>query len=44
MNMMNIGDAARAAGVTPKMIRHYESLGLIPAADRTDAGYRRVSG
>jgi Cu(I)-responsive transcriptional regulator len=40
MAMMNIGDAARAAGITPKMIRHYESLGLIPAADRTDAGYR----
>lgn len=40
MQMMNIGDAAAAAGVTPKMIRHYESLGLIPAAERTEAGYR----
>ncbi len=40
MNRMNIGQAAAAAGVTPKMIRHYESLGLIPAADRTQAGYR----
>ncbi|WP_354004927.1 Cu(I)-responsive transcriptional regulator [Ramlibacter albus] len=40
MNPMNIGQAAAAAGVTPKMVRHYESLGLIPAADRTDAGYR----
>jgi Cu(I)-responsive transcriptional regulator len=38
--MMNIGDAAKAAGVTPKMVRHYESLGLIPEADRTEAGYR----
>lgn len=37
---MNIGQAAAAAGVTPKMVRHYESLGLMPAADRTDAGYR----
>jgi Cu(I)-responsive transcriptional regulator len=37
---MNIGQAASAAGVTPKMIRHYESLGLIPEAERTDAGYR----
>ena len=37
---MNIGQAARATGVTPKMIRHYESLGLLPAVDRTDAGYR----
>lgn len=40
MPPMNIGDAAAAAGVTPKMIRHYESLGLIPEADRTEAGYR----
>jgi Cu(I)-responsive transcriptional regulator len=38
--MMNIGDAAQAAGVTPKMVRHYESLGLIPEAERTEAGYR----
>ena len=40
MPSMNIGDAAAAAGVTPKMIRHYETLGLIPEADRTEAGYR----
>jgi Cu(I)-responsive transcriptional regulator len=40
MHPMNIGDAASAAGVTPKMIRHYESLGLIPAVARTEAGYR----
>lgn len=40
MQHMNIGQAAAAAGVTPKMIRHYESLGLIPEAERTDAGYR----
>jgi MerR family copper efflux transcriptional regulator len=44
MTPMNIGDAAAAAGVTPKMIRHYESLGLIPAAERTDAGYRLYTG
>lgn len=37
---MNIGEAATAAGVTPKMVRHYESLGLIPEPPRTDAGYR----
>ncbi len=40
MPSLNIGDAAAAAGVTPKMIRHYEALGLIPEAQRTDAGYR----
>ncbi len=43
MGHMNIGDAAAAAGVTPKMIRHYESLGMIPDVQRTDAGYRLYS-
>ena len=38
---MNIGQTARAAGVSTKMIRHYEQIGLIPAASRTDAGYRQ---
>jgi Cu(I)-responsive transcriptional regulator len=40
---MNIGEAAQAAGVTTKMIRHYEGLGLIQQASRTDAGYRQYT-
>lgn len=37
---MNIGEAAARAGVTPKMVRHYESLGLLPRVHRTESGYR----
>jgi Cu(I)-responsive transcriptional regulator len=37
---MNIGEAADKAGVTPKMVRHYESLGLLPKVHRTESGYR----
>lgn len=40
---MQIGEAAGATGVSRKMIRHYEAIGLIPAADRRDSNYRNYS-
>jgi len=41
--LFNIGQASEASGVSAKMIRHYESIGVIPPADRTFSNYRVYS-
>ncbi len=40
---MNIGQVAKATGLSAKMIRHYEQLGLFASSTRTEAGYRVFS-
>ncbi len=37
---MKIGELAERSGVTPKTVRYYESIGLLPAPERSASGYR----
>lgn len=41
---MHIGEAEKASGVSQRMIRHYEAIGLVPQAARGDWGYRDYDG
>ena len=43
MSSIAIGQAAQASGVSARMVRHYEGLGLLRAVARTDSGYRQYS-
>ena len=40
---MNIGEASRKSGISTKIIRYYEQIGLIPASERTESGYRKYA-
>ena len=39
--LVAIGEAAQRSGVSARMVRHYEGLGLLPAVARTESGYRQ---
>jgi len=41
---MKIGQASTASGISERMIRHYEKIGLMPKAARRDSGYRDYDG
>ena len=40
---VSIGEAARLSGISPRMVRHYEGLGLLSKVARTESGYRQYS-
>ena len=40
---VNIGSVAELSGISAKMVRHYESLGLLPHVARADSGYRQYT-
>ena len=40
---LNIGEAAKRSGVSARMVRHYEGLGLLPGVARTESGYRQYT-
>jgi len=40
---MTVGQAATRSGVSTRMVRHYESLGLLPQVQRSDSGYRQYT-
>ena len=41
MSHVAIGEAAQRSGVSARMVRHYEGLGLLPQVARTESGYRQ---
>jgi MerR family copper efflux transcriptional regulator len=43
METLRIGEAAERSGLTASAIRYYESLDIVPTAEKTDSGYRRYS-